>query len=129
MSSSKSNPCKPAVSNAKTGRRKRTDDEKREFVREGLQDGMVQAQLARWHGISPSQLWDWRARDKSGLLCSGAGFSQVFVVEDDPETAPEQAAPATVQPNLIVEVARHYRLTIPAGFNVDAATQLLRGLA
>ena len=90
---------------------------------------MVQTQLARRHRISPSQPWDWRARDKSGLLCSGAEFFQVFVVEDDPETAPEQAAPATVQSDLIVEVGRHYRLTIPASFDVDAAAQLLRGLA
>lgn len=42
----------------------------------------MQAQLARRHGISTSQLWDWRASYKAGLLESRAEFSQVVVTQE-----------------------------------------------
>jgi len=68
MSSSKSKPRKQAVSNTKTGRRHRSDDEKLKIVQESFEEGCVQAQLARRHGISTSQLWDWRARYKAKVF-------------------------------------------------------------
>ena len=128
MSNSKSKPRIEVVSNAKPGRRHRSDDEKLKIVQESLEDGIVQAQLARRHGISPSQLYDWRYRYKAGLLVGGTEFSQVVVVADDVERIADQASSAAAQPDLVVEVGRRYRLTIPAGFDMDAAAHLLRGL-
>ena len=129
MSNSKSKPRIEVVSDAKTGRRHWPDDEKLKIVQESLQDGVVQAQLARRHGISPSQLYDWRYRYKAGLLVGAPGFSQVVVVADDAEGTPDQASSTAAQPDLVVEVGQCYRLTIPAGFDMDAAAHLLRGLA
>lgn len=129
MSSNKPNPRKQAVSNAKTGRRHRSDDEKLKIVQESFEEGSVQAQLARRHGISTSQLWDWRARYKAGLLEDRAEFSQVVVTQETPEGAEDQARSADACPDLVVEVGQHYRLTIPARFDMDAAVRLLRGLA
>ena len=105
-----------------------SDDEKRSIVQESLEDGIVQAQLARRHGISPSQLYDWRYRFKAGLLGGGVEFSEVVVVNDDAEAAKDEAASVSVPPDLVVEVGRHYRITVPAGFDMDAAAQLLRRL-
>ncbi|MCP5072121.1 MAG: transposase [Rhodobacteraceae bacterium] len=129
MSSSKSTPRKQTVSTAKTGRRHRSDDEKLKIVQESFEEGTVQAQLARRHGISTSQLWDWRARYKAGLLGGSAEFSQVVVTQEMTGGAEDQARPADAGPVLVVEVGQHYRLTIPAGFDMDGAVRLLRGLA
>jgi len=129
MSSTKPTPRKPAVSNAKTGRRHRTDDEKLKIVQESFEDGVVQAQLARRHGISTSQLWDWRARYKAGLFEERTEFSQVVVSQETSGDIKDEAKSADACPDLVVEVGRYYRLTIPAGFDMDAAVRLLRGLA
>ncbi|RKZ99872.1 MAG: hypothetical protein DRQ45_08105 [Gammaproteobacteria bacterium] len=129
MSSNKPTPRKQAVSNAKTGRRHRSDDEKLKIVQESFEEGCVQAQLARRHGISTSQLWDWRARYKAGLYEYRAEFSQVLVTQETPEGAQDQARSADACPDLVVEVGRHYRIAIPASFDMDAAVRLLRGLA
>jgi transposase len=129
MSSNKPTPRKQAVSNAKTGRRHRSDEEKLKIVQESFEDGIVQAQLARRHGISTSQLWDWRARYKAGLLEGRAEFSQVMVTQETSGDADGQARSADACPDLVVEVGQCYRLTIPAGFDMDAAVHLLRGLA
>lgn len=88
----------------------------------------MQAQLARRHGISTSQLWDWRARYKAGQLEGRAGFSHVVVTQETTDGTVDETGSA-VCPDLVVEVGRHYRLMIPAGFDMDAAAQLLRGLA
>lgn len=129
MSNSKSKPRIEVVSGAKTGRRHWSDYEKLKIVQESLQDGVVQAQLARRHGVSPSQLYDWRYRYKAGLLIGATEFSQVVVVADDAEDTADQTSPAVPSPDLVVEVGQRYRLTIPAGFDMDAAVHLLRGLA
>jgi transposase len=129
MSNSKSKPRIEVVSDAKTGRRHWPDDEKLKIVQESLQDGVVQAQLARQHGVSPSQLYDWRYRYKAGLLVGAPEFSQVVVVADDAEDTPDQASSMATRPDLVVEVGQRYRLTIPAGFDMVAASRLLRGLA
>lgn len=128
MSSTKPTPRKPAVSNAKTRRRHRSDDEKLQIVQESFEEGCVQAQLARRHGISTSQLWDWRARYKAGQLGDRAEFSEVVVTQETAGGTDDEAG-SGVCSDLVVEVGRHYRLTIPAGFDMDAAAQLLRGLA
>jgi transposase-like protein len=52
MSNSKFKPRIEVVSGAKTGRRHWSDYEKLKIVQESLQDGVVQAQLARRHGVT-----------------------------------------------------------------------------
>ena len=129
MSMSKPIPRKTIVTSAKPDRRRhRSDDEKLAIVLESFEDGIVQAQLARRHGISSSQLWDWRARYKAGQLVGSTGFSQVVVTHEMQDGAEGQAGSVVVRLDLVVEVGRHYRLTIPPGFDMDAAAHLLRGL-
>ncbi len=129
MSSTKPIPRKQAVSKAKTGRRHWSDAEKLKIVKESFEKGSVQAQLARRHGISTSQLWDWRARYKAGLFEERAEFSQVVVTQESPEGGEDQARSADACLDLVVEVGGHYRVAIPTGFDMDAAVRLLRGLA
>ncbi len=104
MSSNKPGPRKQAVSNAKTGRRHRSDEEKLKIVQESFEEGCVQAQLARRHGISTSRLWDWRARYKAGLLVGNSGFSQVVVTQETTDGARDEASPAVVRLDLVVDI-------------------------
>ncbi|MCP5085048.1 MAG: hypothetical protein GY948_25470 [Alphaproteobacteria bacterium] len=85
--------------------------------------------MARRHGISTSRPWDWRARYKAGLRGGSAEFSQVVVTQEAPDGAEDQARSAVAGPALVAEVGQRYRLTIPAGFGMDGAVRLLRGLA
>jgi transposase-like protein len=87
MSSTKLTPRKQPVSNARTGRRNWSGDEKLKIVQESFEDVIVQAQLARRHRISTAQLWDWRARYKAGLLEDRVEFSQVVVTQETPDGA------------------------------------------
>ena len=48
------------------------------------------------------------------------------MVGEKPNAATSRSVPS---PDLVVEVGQRYRLTIPAGFDMDAAVHLLRGLA
>lgn len=126
---SKPFPHKQTAGSAKTERRQRSDDEKLKIVLESFEDGVVQAHLARRHGISTSQLWDWRKRYKGGQLVDRAGFSEVVVLDETSDSTQAQPSCADIRPDLVVEVGRQYRLMIPAGFDMDAAARLLRGLA
>ena len=65
----------------------------------------MQAQLARRHGISTSQLWDWRSRYKAGQLVGTVEFSEVVVAHETMDGADDEAGSA-VCPDLVVEVGR-----------------------
>lgn len=106
-----------------TGRRRRwTDDEKVRIVEESHGDGVTLAEVARRHDISRSQLYDWRYRHKIGLLTAGPQFLRVFQVEDG---CGRDDVPAPV---LTIDLGPRCRVTIPSGFDMEAAARLLNGL-
>lgn len=107
-------------------RRTWSDEQKLAIVCESQQDGVVLTQLARRHGITPSQLYDWRYRHKTGLLGGSGGFTRVIPVEDQANTKQEMPAP---KPDLVIAVGQRFLITIPSGFDMTAAATLLRGLA
>jgi len=72
---------------------------------------------------------DWRKRYKGGQLVDRAGFSEVVVLDETSDSIQAHPSCADIRPDLVVEVGRQYRLMIPAGFDMDAAARLLRGLA
>jgi len=109
-----------------TGRRRRwTDDEKVRIVEESHGDGVTLAEVARRHEISRSQLYDWRYRHKIGLLGAGSPFLRVFQVEDG---SARDDVPAPSAPVLTIDLGPRYRVTIPSGFDMEAAARLLNGL-
>ena len=110
-----------------TGRRRRwTDDEKVRIVEESLGDAVTLAEVARRHHVSRSQLYDWRYRYRHGLLGSGPQFLRVLNVEeapDGPGDLPRQ------QPSVMtVDFGPRCRVSIPSGFDMEAAARLLNGL-
>jgi transposase len=109
-----------------TGRRRRwTDDEKIRIVEESHGDGVILADVARRHEISRSQLYDWRYRHKIGLLGAGPPFLRVFQVEDGSGRDAVPAPPASV---LTIDLGPRCRVSIPSGFDMEAAARLLNSL-
>lgn len=113
-----------------TGRRRRwTDDEKLRIVEESQRDGVTLAEVSRRHEISRSMLYDWRYRQKIGLLGCPAPFMRLVPLEGhaSPEVMPP--APPSRPAVMTVELGEGCRVTIPADFDMEAAARLLNGLA
>jgi transposase len=65
-----------------TGRRRRwTDDEKLRIIEESQRDGVTLSEVSRRHEISRSLLYDWRYRQKIGLLGCPASFMWLVLLE------------------------------------------------
>jgi transposase len=110
-----------------TGRRRRwTDDEKIRIVEESLGDGLTLAEVARRHDISRSQLYDWRYRYRHGLLGSGPRFLRVLNVEEAPDGPGD--LPAQQPSVMMVDFGPRCRVSIPSGFDMEAAARLLNSL-
>lgn len=109
-----------------TGRRRRwTDFEKIRIVEESHGDGVTLAEVARRHDISRSQLYDWRYRHKHGLLAVGSQFLRVLQAGDGSGADDDPGPPAPV---LTIDLGPRCRVTIPSGFDMEAAACLLNGL-
>ena len=112
-----------------TGRRRRwTDDEKVRIVEGSRGDGVTLAEVARRHEISRSMLYDWRYRHKLGLLGCTAPFMRLVPMESvrKPDVVPPLSA--RQPPVMTIDLGERYRVTIPTGFDMDAAARLLNGL-
>ena len=74
-------------------------------------------------------LYDWRYRQKIGLLGCPAPFMRLVPLEGyaSPEVLPP--APPSRPPVMTVELGERCRVTIPADFDMEAAARLLNGLA
>ncbi|QCO55370.1 transposase [Pseudorhodobacter turbinis] len=126
MAAHENTPRMQVLSVSDTGRRRRwTDDEKIRIVEENFGDGVTLAEVARRHDISRSQLYDWRYRHKNGLLAAGPQFLRVFQVEDGSGRTDVPAPPAPV---LTINLGPRCRVSIPSGFDMEAAARLLNSL-
>lgn len=112
-----------------TGRRRRfTDDEKLRIVAESYRDDMTAAEVARRHEISRSMLYDWRHRQRLGLLCRSASFMRVVPMEGPSRADVPLAAEVVRSSALTVDLGGWCRVTVPADFDMEAAARLLNGL-
>ena len=75
-----------------TGRQRRSDAEKARIVAESLMPGVTVADVARRHGTTRWQVYDWRRRARDGRLVlsaemsPSAAFAAVVVAEVQPES-------------------------------------------
>ena len=126
MDAQENTPRMQVLSVSDTGRRRRwTDDEKIRIVEESFGDGVTLAEVARRHDISRSRLYDWRYRHKNGLFAAGPQFLRVFQVEDGSGRMDVPAPPAPV---LTIDLGPRCRVSIPSGFDMEAAARLLNSL-
>jgi len=81
-------------------RRKWSAEEKAEIIAESLAEGAVVSEVARRHGLSPQQLFGWRARLRDAVRASApsSDATPAFVpaiVENEPPCAAAPSLPAT----------------------------------
>ncbi|MGP9792177.1 transposase [Roseinatronobacter sp. NSM] len=98
------------------------------IVEESHCDGVTLAAVARRHEISRSQLYDWRYRHKFGMLGCAAHFLRLVSQDDGPASEGLPPVPPSQPPAITIDLGARYRVTIPAGFDMDAAACLLNGL-
>src|SRR5262245_57711461 len=82
-------------------RRKWSAEEKVEIVAESLVEGAVVSEVARRHGLSPQQLFGWRARLRDAVRdpAPSSDATPAFVpalVENEPRSSAAPALPAAV---------------------------------
>jgi transposase len=82
-------------------RRKWSAEEKAEIVAESLAEGAVVSEVARRHGLSPQQLFGWRARMRAvvkGSLapCDATPSFVPAIVENEPPSPAPSTLPAAV---------------------------------
>jgi transposase len=112
-----------------TGRRRRfTDDEKLRIVAESYRDGVTAAAVARRHEISRSMIYDWRHRHCLGLLGGSASFMRVVAMDGASGADVPRASEVDWPSALTIDLGDRCRVTVPAGFDMDAVARLLNGL-
>jgi transposase len=82
-------------------RRKWSAEEKSEIVAESLAEGAVVSEVARRHGLSPRQLFGWRARLRTAVKGSAPSSETPpsfvpAIVENEPPLSAAPALPAAV---------------------------------
>jgi transposase len=82
-------------------RRKWSAEEKAEIVAESLTEGAVVSDVARRHGLSPQQLFGWRARLRTAVKGSAPSCDVTpsfvpAIVENEPPCPAAPALPAAV---------------------------------
>jgi transposase len=82
-------------------RRKWSAEEKAEIVAESLAEGAVVSEVARRHGLSPQQLFGWRARLRDAVAGSASSSDAMpafvpAIVENEPPSPAALASPAAV---------------------------------
>jgi transposase len=85
-------------------RRKWSAKEKLEIVAESFVEGAVISEVARRHGISPQQLFGWRARVRAEMAAMAQDVPPLFVpaiVDDTPAalTTPRRSRSHSVPPS------------------------------
>ena len=135
-----------------TGRRRRwTMAEKVRIVEESLEPGAVAAEVARRHEISRSLIYDWRHRYRTGQFADGGPpltpFTRIVPTEvgDEPTALPAPAAagvgdeeppepPSFASPvlasassldPLVIEFRDGAQVSVPSGYDMDAALRLI----
>jgi transposase len=84
-------------------RRKWSAEEKAEIAAESLAEGTVVSEVARRHGLSPQQLFGWRARLRAAVKnsapsCDTTSSFVPAIVENEPPSPAAPALPAAAVP-------------------------------
>lgn len=94
------------VIEGRTGRRRWSDAEKARIASESFRPGARVAEVARRHGTTRWQIYDWRKRLTRGMLTAPAddslAFASVVIAPESPPSPPVQKK--CVAPTDVVEV-------------------------
>ena len=105
-------------------RRRWSDEERVQILAEAFAPGAFVAQVARRHDVSTGLIYTWRRkfRRRSDAPTAVAGFAEAVVVEDCPVELP------TVQPTIVVDLARGGRVSVFASASPDQVAAVLKSV-
>ena len=95
-----------------TGRKRRSDEQKARIVAESLVSGVRVADVARRHGVTRWQVYDWRRRVRDGRLAlpesvaATPAFAALVVEEPQPPAQPEDASIEIVLGEVVIRAGR-----------------------
>ena len=94
-----------------TGRRQRSDAEKARIAAESLAPAAVVADIARRHGATRWQIYDWRRRFRSGRLAAAEEIAVLpafvpLTVDEGPRTAPSADIVEVAIGDILIRVGR-----------------------
>lgn len=121
-----------------TGRRRRwTLAEKTRIVEESYLPGISASEVARRHGISRSQMYEWRYRYRLGQLSNPpvpvfSALLPVGVAEDEMDRSASSISTSArgtgLLPEFVIELGAGRRMRFSRGADVTGILQLIRGL-
>ncbi len=110
------------VIEGRTGRRRWSEVEKARIASESFRPGARVAEVARRHGTTRWQIYDWRKRLTRGMLTAPAddslAFASVVIAPESPRSSPVQKKDAA--PTDVVEVVVE-GIVIRAGSAIEEA--------
>jgi transposase len=110
-------------------RRRWSDEEKLRIIREASEPGVRFADVARRHGVTPPQLYQWRVALREGRLADPCGGVVGFVeVGPDAAVAAEPAAPTADAPPIEIALARGRVLKAPSSLATVELVRLIRAV-
>ena len=96
-----------------TGRKRRSDGEKTRIVAESLVPGVRVAEVARRHGVTRWQVYDWRRRVRDGRLAlpesvaAPPAFAALVVEEPQPPAQHEDSSIEIVVGEVVIRAGRN----------------------
>ena len=114
------------VIEGRTGRRVRSDDEKARIAAESLMPRIRVADVARRHGVTRWQVYDWRRRVRDGRLAlpesvvSAPGFAALVVEEPAPPVHGKTAEIEIVVGDIVIRAGR--------GIDEDHLSRVIRAV-
>ena len=112
-------------------RRSWRPEEKLRIVAESMADGAVVSEVARRHGISPQQLFGWRARIRVDAAAMSAGEVPRFApaIVDNTASPPANTAPLQPDDVPLIEISVGLAVVrVRGAVDAKALTLVLRAL-
>lgn len=123
------------VLEGRSGRRMRSEAERARIAAESLLPGVKVADVARRHGATRWQVYDWRRKLRSGVLAVPAEalreptFAALVVEQSDlPPPPPEHEKRSETRPSRIELVVDGVILRVRSDIDADQLSQMIRAI-
>lgn len=111
-----------------TGRKQRSEVERTRIAAESFRPGVSVADVARRHGATRWQVYDWRRRLKDGRLALAGGLTGVASFAEV-VVAPEATADAGDRRRGVIEIdVSGTIIRVPAGVDADELARVIRAV-
>ncbi|MFZ5618843.1 MAG: IS66-like element accessory protein TnpA [Pseudomonadota bacterium] len=111
-------------------RRRWSDEEKAEIVAESFRPGVSVSWVARRHGVSASQLFNWRKSARSSLATAAPDLIPVLLAPaGEARSSHGENVSARIEARIEIAFPNGRRLLAPAGLDRSLLDQLIASVA